>query len=170
MYGNFSLLHPSHEVGEEVNQGPFLCKSLWMLSREPKAALSSNCAQPLVLFLSFSIHECWLQTTCSRSSGQYPVNPAPEVCTSYGEKEIGGNALKSTQNEATASKCDNRLPIYTELQTPDINCCLVFFPLHLTFLHLPFPTPPFWFSTSGNFKHHWEEVGHDFFFSGSPAS
>ena len=66
--------------------------------------MSLSSAPPLVPFLSVSTLECWLQLTCSRNSGQYSVNQAPAVCTSYEEQEIDRDALPSTQTAATDSK------------------------------------------------------------------
>ena len=82
--GSFSLLHPPEEVGKEVIQGHFLQAKLYVyLQGEPRDDGSWSSAQPLVPFLSLRTHVCWLQTTCSRSSGQYSADLAPVVCTAY---------------------------------------------------------------------------------------
>ena len=63
---------------------------------EPSATLLLTWAQSLVPFVNLSTHNCWLQTTSSKSSGLCFVNLAPTVCTSW-EKEIDEDALKGTQ-------------------------------------------------------------------------
>ena len=65
-------------------------KALCISSGEPRAGGSLSSAQPLVPFLSLRTHGCWLQTTCSRNSGQYSANPAPAVCTSYKDRDEQG--------------------------------------------------------------------------------
>ena len=85
-------------------------KGLLIPLREPRPGVSLSSAPPLVPFLSVSTLECWLQPTRSRNSGQYSVNLAPVVCTSYEEQEMDRDALPSTQTAATDSEIDHRLP------------------------------------------------------------
>lgn len=71
-------------------------------------ALSLTCPQPLVPSVSLRAHGPCLQTTCSRSPGQYFSSPAPAVCISAG-KQIRWDSLKYTLNETAASNLGNIL-------------------------------------------------------------
>lgn len=85
-------------------------KDLCLPLREPRPGVSLSSPPPLVVFLSVSTLGCWLQPTCSRNSGQYSLNLASTVCTSYEEQEIDKDALLSTQTAATDSEIDHRPP------------------------------------------------------------
>ena len=139
---------------------------LWKPSVEPSAALSLTWAQSLVLFLSLSTHNCWLQTTCSRSSGQYFVNLAPAVCTSWEKKEIDEDAVKASQGRKKqphrlTEDCPSVLSHSWRHHLPCLLPSLSHFPPS------PFPSYPFWFFTSSNSNHNWEELGN--ILSGSPS-
>ena len=155
--------------------------------------MSLTWAQPLLPFVSLSTHNCWLQTTCSRSSGQCFVSLAPAVCTSWEKKEIDKDGLKSTQSQETekqnkkrkekkrkeASKQTNKKPENNSLpfgnQTPHLccNCILLTSPAALPSSCLPHcpPSPFALFSCliahSTKSKHDWEEVGN--ILQGSPS-
>lgn len=153
--------------------------------------MSLTWAQPLLPFVSLSTHNCWLQTTCSRSSGQCFVSLAPAVCTSWEKKEIDKDGLKSTQSQETekqnkkrkerkeASKQTNKKPENNSLpfgkQTPHLccTCILLTSPAALPSSCLPHcpPSPFALFSCliahSTKSKHDWEEVGN--ILQGSPS-
>ena len=118
--------------------------------RKPRPGVPLSSAPPLVPFLSVSALECWLQPTCSRNSGQYSVNPAPAVCTSYEQQEIDRDALPSTQTAATDSEIYHRPPrVYlTSLSSPAASLA----PLWASLSQLPFSPAPLQVSTSSRIR------------------
>ena len=134
-------------------------KGLCILLREPRPAVSLSSAPPLVPFLSVSPLECWLQTTRSRNSGQYSMNLAPAVCTSYEDQEIDRDALPSTQTAATDSEIDHRRPLYFP-HVSLVTCFLTGSPRCLSVLQLPFSPFPLQVSTSSRIRPHGKGMGH----------